>query len=111
MGFLRAREFTVLSPGVYDQEVHLNLHDLAVNCHTNLSEFRVMIKQTPSGKGLTYAWVPPDHTSTTDLPGETKSSSKAPLHTWVGGATVQGGPSGSPTQSSAAGRSGGSFLQ
>ena len=45
-GFLRAGEFTVPSPGVYDKEVHLNLHDLAVDSHTNPSLFRVKIKQS-----------------------------------------------------------------
>ena len=45
-GFLRAGEFTVPSAGAYDREVHLSLNDLATDCHSNPSLFRVRIKQS-----------------------------------------------------------------
>ena len=45
-GFLRAGEFTVPSAGTYDREVHLSLNDLATDCHSNPSLFRVRIKQS-----------------------------------------------------------------
>ena len=44
--FLRAGEFTVPSAGAYDREVHLSLNDLATDCHSNPSLFRVRIKQS-----------------------------------------------------------------
>ncbi len=45
-GFLRAGEFTVPSAGAYDKEVHLNLADLATDCHYAPTLFRVRLKQS-----------------------------------------------------------------
>ena len=45
-GFLRAGEFTVPSVGSYDQEVHLNFTNLAVDSHSQLSMVCVRIKQS-----------------------------------------------------------------
>ncbi len=43
---LRAGEFTVPSAGAYDKEVHLNLADLATDCHYAPTLFRVRLKQS-----------------------------------------------------------------
>ncbi len=45
-GFLRAGEFTVPSAGAYDKDVHLNLADLATDCHYRPTLFRVRLKQS-----------------------------------------------------------------
>ena len=45
-GFLRAGEFTVPSPAMYDPEIHLNLGDLALDSHSNPSVVRITIKQS-----------------------------------------------------------------
>ena len=45
-GFLRAGEFTVPSASAYDKDIHLNLDDLATNCHYSPSLFRLRIKQS-----------------------------------------------------------------
>ena len=45
-GFLRAGEFTVPTPGAYDNQVHLNLDDLAIDSRTAPSMVRVHIKQS-----------------------------------------------------------------
>ena len=45
-GFLRAGEFTVPSRQAYDPEVHLNLTDLAIDCHDNPTLIRLRIKQS-----------------------------------------------------------------
>ena len=45
-GFLRAGEFTVPSLQGYDQEVYLNLGDLAIDSHTAPSLIRIRIKQS-----------------------------------------------------------------
>ena len=53
-GFLKAGEFTVPSPGLYDKDVHLNLHDLQsiATLTPPCSKLRLSrARQTTFGKG------------------------------------------------------------
>ena len=55
LGFLRAGEFTALSPSEYDPNVHLSLADVALDSHSSPSVLMVRLKQSktdPFGLGV-----------------------------------------------------------